>query len=124
MSHACMDTVLNTEKQLSRQFPGDSIYQLDKSGQILKNSYGAVLHTECYARLYHEKLNGLIERQLPIAAKEIADFWYTAWVDAGKPDLTGLDPKELTQQNAPEMEREYQLWLNGKLFGLKSNKEF
>ena len=45
------------------------------------------LHSKKYARLFHEKLEGQLERQIRKAIKMIGDFIYTSWVDAGKPSL-------------------------------------
>lgn len=35
-------------------------------------------------------MNGQVERQMRKSIKMTADFWYTAWVDAGQPDLNEL----------------------------------
>ena len=45
------------------------------------------LHSTKYARLYHEKLAGQLEKQIRKAIKMIGDFIYTSWIDAGKPSL-------------------------------------
>ena len=37
-------------------------------------------------------------------------FWYTAWVNAGKPDLAILDPAELTKANREKLEEELALF--------------
>ena len=41
---------------------------------------------EYYAR-YHKLLNGMVERRLKDSVRRVASYWYTAWVNAGKPDL-------------------------------------
>jgi len=40
-----------------------------------------------YYREYHTRLNGMVERRLNESIKGVASYWYTAWVDAGRPDL-------------------------------------
>ncbi|OYW80911.1 MAG: hypothetical protein B7Z27_02945, partial [Sphingobacteriia bacterium 32-37-4] len=47
-------------------------------------------YTSAFAKAYSEKLQPTINQQLLHSADMIADFWYTAWVDAGKPDLSGI----------------------------------
>jgi hypothetical protein len=32
----------------------------------------------------------MVERQMRAATKMIGDFWFTAWVDSGQPDLKKL----------------------------------
>jgi protein tyrosine phosphatase len=48
----------------------------------------------------------------------IADFWYTAWVDAGKPDLSGLVSNAAEKQSL--FENELQLFQQNQL--IKANK--
>ena len=43
-------------------------------------------------------MNGMVEKQMRAAIKFTADFWYTAWVNAGKPDLSDMDPDYITKQ--------------------------
>jgi hypothetical protein len=52
------------------------------------------------------------------------NFWYTAWVNAGKPNLDDLDPKELTNRNKKNLKNDLKLWKTGKLFGLESENDF
>jgi hypothetical protein len=35
-------------------------------------------------------MNGMVERRLRASIQAIASFWYTAWIDAGQPDLSIL----------------------------------
>ena len=53
-----------------------------------------------------------------------ASFWYTAWVNAGKPNLDELDSKEVTNRNKKNLNNDLKLWRSGNLFGLESEKEF
>jgi hypothetical protein len=39
-----------------------------------------------YAR-YHEALNSMVERRMKASVRSVASYWYTAWVDAGRPTL-------------------------------------
>jgi chromatin segregation and condensation protein Rec8/ScpA/Scc1 (kleisin family) len=42
--------------------------------------------------------------------KEVADLWYTAWVDAGQPDLDALLDYKLSEEDLKEMEEERKGW--------------
>jgi hypothetical protein len=66
----------------------------------------------------------MVERQMNLSCIDVANFWYTAWVNAGKPDLSSLDPSELTKRNSKQLKQELKLWKKGKLFGVESEKEF
>nr|MBC8410485.1 hypothetical protein [Paracoccaceae bacterium] len=36
---------------------------------------------------YHESLNGMVERQLRHAIHTLSCAWYSAWIDAGQPNM-------------------------------------
>jgi hypothetical protein len=123
-SHALCDTLLLADRELTQEFAGKNIYQLDSSAKVMKNKFGEMIHSKEYAARYHDKLNGMIERQLRLAITATASFWYTAWVNAGKPDLSDLDTQELTTQSAKQLKKELKEWKEGKLPWVKSEKEF
>ena len=56
-----------------------------------------------YAGIYHRKLNGMVERRMRDAIHGVASFWFTAWVDAGQPDLSKLQEKK----PSPELLKEF-----------------
>ena len=118
------DTLLKTEQKLKESFPAKDIYQLDSAGNIRKNKFNQPVHSYAYAKKYHEMLKGMVEKQLRLAIAETANFWYTAWVNAGKPSLAGLDPKDLTIRNEQFYQKDYARWKQGKVNGLKSDPEF
>jgi len=35
-------------------------------------------------------MNTMVERQMRSSILEIGNFWYTAWIDAGQPELAGF----------------------------------
>ncbi|AWW29834.1 S1/P1 Nuclease [Echinicola strongylocentroti] len=84
-AHEALDSVLLFEEQLSREFSDDKKYSFEERGSI---------NTKVYSRpftiAYNSLLDGQVERQMKHSIKMIADFWYTAWVDAGQPELTPL----------------------------------
>lgn len=90
-SHALIDSVLHLEKTLHREFPADRKYAyVLRNGTIQKN------YSEAYTKAYHERLNGMVERRMRASIRRTANFWYSAWVDAGQPDLSKLVKVKLT----------------------------
>lgn len=122
-SHQLKDTVLLTDKKLREKY-GNKIYKMDESGNVIKNKFNQPVHTEEYAKEYHTMLGGMVEKQMQKAIEATASYWYTAWVNAGKPDLSDLDPAELTSRNKKHLKEELKLWNKGKLFGIESEREF
>jgi hypothetical protein len=123
-SHKLKDTLLLADKQLKEKIGADNMYKKDAAGVLLKNKFGAPVHTDEYAKQYHDLLKGMVEKQLRNAIEATSSFWYTAWVNAGKPDLSDLDPAPLTQRNKKLLEEEKEMWKKGKLFGVESEREF
>jgi len=114
-THLLVDTLLLAERELNQQFPAEQVYLLDSNPPV---------HSSAYAQQYHQKLNGMVERQLRLAMSATANFWYTAWVNAGKPNLSDLDPVEQTARNKAHLKKDLQLFKKGKLLDIKSEKEF
>lgn len=123
-SHRLKDTLLLTDRELRKKFTEDKIFKTDSNGKEVKSKYNSKIYSDEYTKQFHEALNGMVEKQMRASIEATANFWYTAWVNAGKPDLTELDPAELTKRNTKFLEEELQLWKKGKLFGVESDKEF
>jgi len=123
-THLLVDTLLLADKELKQQFPAEKIYLNDASGNPLKSKFNVPVHSEEYALKYNQKLNGMVEKQMRLAAIATTNFWYTAWVNAGKPDLADLDPVDQTKRNKSNLQRELKLFKQGKVADIKSDKEF
>ena len=123
-SHKLVDTLLSVDKDLKSKFSKEKIYKLDNEGKPIKNKYGNLLFADSYTEELHKALNGMVENQMKLSIAATASFWYTAWVNAGRPDLTSLDPAELTSRNKKNLLEELELIKTGKLFGIESENEF
>ena len=84
-SHLALDSVLSIEKKLSQEFPSDKKYSYEQRG----NTTVPVYSNE-FSQAYHKRLNGMVERRMKAAILAVGSVWYSAWVDAGQPDLRKL----------------------------------
>lgn len=84
-AHEALDSVLLFEKELSERFPPDKKYSYEERGNINTRVYSRE-----FTKAYNQMLAGQVERQMRRSIKMTADFWYTAWIDAGQPDLSNL----------------------------------
>jgi hypothetical protein len=123
-SHSLADTLLETERQLNKDFPADKVYIISGNGDTVKNRFKQPVHSTAYAKAYHEKLNGMVEKQMRSAISEFANYLYTAWVNAGKPDLNKLDDRQTIARNKTYLEEDMKEWRAGKLSGLTPSIEF
>ncbi|HEY6504111.1 MAG TPA: zinc dependent phospholipase C family protein, partial [Chitinophagaceae bacterium] len=90
-SAAAADTVLKFEKELSKSFSPDQKYSFEDRNGVTVRQYSSA-----YTIKYNEIMKGMVERRMRQSIFAIASFWYTAWVNAGQPDLMKLSNKEFS----------------------------
>ncbi|MEC7527428.1 MAG: zinc dependent phospholipase C family protein, partial [Bacteroidota bacterium] len=98
-SFRAVDSVLTFEKQLSNDWPDDKKYAFEKRGQVTMKVYSAEFSKE-----YSKRLNGMQERRMKASIKSIGSYWFTAWVNAGQPDLSELYIKEHEKKRMKSIE--------------------
>lgn len=107
-SHACVDSVLHFENELSAK-EASRKYSFETRGrQTIK------VYSTRYSRMYHNMLRGMVERRMRSSVKMVGDLWYTAWVDAGQPDLKRLMDYSPTDQEIEERRKEIEQWREGR----------
>jgi hypothetical protein len=85
-SAALVPEMLAKEKEVSLSFNDAQKYRVQiRRGKEYKS------YTSDFAKAYAVALKTSINDQLLASANLIADFYYTAWVDAGKPNLKTLN---------------------------------
>jgi hypothetical protein len=100
-SHYAVDSVLSFERKLNGTFPSDQKYSYDNRGNRTIKTYSRE-----YSKAYQDMLDGMIERRMRVAVVSLGNFWYTAWVNAGKPDLSEFKEAEVSDKLKKELEEE------------------
>lgn len=103
-SNQHLDSVLMLEKSLTEKF-GEKKYSFETKGKQTVKVYS----TE-FSAAYHMALKGMVEQRMRGAIKMIGDFWYTAWVDAGQPDLKSLINYTPTEEELAVRKKELEEW--------------
>ncbi|MFT3950092.1 MAG: zinc dependent phospholipase C family protein [Agriterribacter sp.] len=81
-SVSATDSVLLFEKKLSNRFPPDQKYSFEeRNGMIVKQ------YSTAFTIAYNDMLNGMVQRRMRQSIFAVASLWYTAWVNAGQPQL-------------------------------------
>ncbi|MCB0741309.1 MAG: S1/P1 Nuclease, partial [Chitinophagaceae bacterium] len=62
-------------------------------------------------------MKGMVERRMRQSIFAVASFWYTAWVDAGQPDLNTLSDTEFSEADKKEFESLNNSWKSGTIKG-------
>jgi hypothetical protein len=82
LSYAMADSVLKADAGAKEDLRDQEIYTV-----VQKNGKKEYHYSEAYYRKFNEHLHGLVERRIQDAISAVADFWFTAWVRAGRPEL-------------------------------------
>ncbi|MBL0063771.1 MAG: S1/P1 Nuclease [Bacteroidetes bacterium] len=90
-SFNALDSVLLFERILSRDFSTDRKYAIENRGATTVKVY-----SEEYSGEFHKQLDGQVERRLRAAILDVGSLWYTAWINAGSPDLVTERNKEIS----------------------------
>jgi hypothetical protein len=108
-----VDSVLRFERVLNKSFPADKKYELVKHGNKNVKNYSVA-----YSKAYHIALKGMVERRMRSAILAIGSYWYSAWVDAGQPDLNKLIEPSISKREREKIKREAALYRAGKIVAL------
>ncbi|WP_259070783.1 zinc dependent phospholipase C family protein [Mucilaginibacter sp. X4EP1] len=100
-SFKSVDSVLRFERILSKTYPPDKKYITEKRGKRQVTEY-----SEAYAKAYQNMMNRMVQRRMRSAILSVGSFWYSAWVDAGQPDLDKLIAQPLSADDAAKIKQE------------------
>lgn len=107
------DTVLAYEKELSIKFSPDQKYSFEQRNGVVIRQYSSA-----FSIAYNNMLDGMIERRMRQSISAIASFWFTAWVNAGQPDLKALSRQKFSEADVKEFESLNMKWSGaGKMIG-------
>lgn len=81
-SHLLADSVLALDLEAREGIPEHELMKM-----VERRGWTQLQMSEKYYARYYTLLNGMVERQLAASARSVASYWYTAWVDAGRPEL-------------------------------------
>lgn len=111
-THRYKDSVFLLEAQVNKTFAPDKKYSYsERNGKVIKQ------YSEAYSRAFHEALGGMVERQMRSSILETGSFWYSAWVDAGQPDLSGFTHSKVSLPEKKGEDKEEKDYRKGKILG-------
>lgn len=99
------DTVLRKERELTAKFPSDQKFAFEERNGIIIRQYSTA-----FSKAYDGMLKGMIEKRMRQSIYAVACYWYTAWVNAGQPDLRKVVNKEFSEEEKKEFEELNRAW--------------
>ena len=103
-SHLALDSVLGFEKLLTERIASDRKYSFENRNNITGKAY-----SKAFCDAYHNMLAGQVERRMRSSIIRVGSIWYTAWVDAGQPDLKKLMEQELELEEERKYDRKFKI---------------
>ncbi len=106
------DSVLKLEAQLNTKFNETNKFSFEeRNGKLLRQ------YSTAYSTAYNNLMNGMVERRMLQSIESVANYWFTAWVNAGQPDLKNLNNTTFSEADLKEWEEMNNNWKNGKIIG-------
>ncbi|WP_254092819.1 zinc dependent phospholipase C family protein [Dawidia soli] len=103
-AHSVVDSVLQEEKKLALR-RGNKKYSFETRGTQTQKVYARE-----YAAAYHQIVGVMVERQMRAAIHLTGSIWYTAWVNAGQPDLQALTIEIASEEELEERRSALRDW--------------
>ncbi len=104
-AHLAKDSVLLLEQKLNEETKPGKKYSYETRGAT-----NVKVYSKPYSYKYHMLLNGMVERRMRASIKMIGDIWYTAWADAGQPELSELLTLDLTDKEKRKLNEDKTKW--------------
>lgn len=117
-SHMAVDSVLTFEAILNKNFPTDRKYAYENRGSMMTKVY-----SEEYTNRYDLMIKGQVERRMRESIIMVGSLWYTAWVNAGKPNLEKLGQKDISDSLKLMLQKEEQMYLEQKIKNAKGHDD-
>jgi hypothetical protein len=112
-SNKLVAKTLRIEKEVAAAFEVDKKYCPETVNRT-------TIQKQCFdfAEAYHNRLGGMVEARMQDAILAVGSAWYTAWVDAGQPDLSNLKSTPLSiKSDSTELVGDRVLQNGGKMLG-------
>lgn len=81
-AHLALDSVFKFEKMLTEKMADDRKFSSELRGNV-----NVKVYSRDFSKAYHTMLGGQVERRMRNSIKMVGDYWFTAWVNAGQPNL-------------------------------------
>ena len=117
-SHLAVDSVLKFEALLNSNFPQDQKYAYENRGNVMQKVYSIE-----YTNKYDLMIKGQVERRMRESIIMVGSIWYTAWVNAGKPNLEKLGKQEVSDSLKNALAKDEALYLELKNKSAKGHED-
>ena len=107
-SNIMLKRVLSDEISASEGFTDDRKFKRSERFGAMRKNYSSE-----FAKAYAVKLENTVNNRMLEAVKTVSDFWFTAWVDAGCPNLSDL--QIVSDEDRNKLKSQKKIWKNNEL---------
>lgn len=98
-SHKLKDIVLQADSIISKTVPENKKFEFrERNGNIVK------VQSEYYIGQFNKQLTNMVESRMREAIKALGSIWFSAWIDAGQPELRNISGINWSQEEEQELE--------------------
>ncbi|KUG09649.1 zinc dependent phospholipase C family protein [Solirubrum puertoriconensis] len=113
-SYGFLGATFDYEMELSKNYTTEKKYTYSHKYGKTRRSY-----SDAFAKEYHKKVGGMVAYRLKGAPTLVASMWYTAWKDAGSPDLGAMmRPGKLSKEEKKLLDEQLEAWKDNQLVPL------
>jgi hypothetical protein len=98
-SHSLKNDVLRADSLVNLHIPDEKKFVFKERNGIVVRSQSEIL-----IRAFDKELKNMAEQRMRNAVKALGDIWYTAWIDAGQPDLRQISNIRWSEEELREQE--------------------
>ena len=110
-SHKLFPSVLELEREATKSFTPETKYvTVERNGRTRR------YYSDDFAKKYAELLGPTVAQRMQTSAEVVSNFWYTCWVDGGKPDLDKLMGGKISKDQKKALKQEKKSWNKNTLF--------
>jgi hypothetical protein len=109
-SYDATDTIFAVYDKMLKEFTADQIYSYENKGNTQVKVYSKEFTIE-----FNKQLNDMAEKRMRTAILLVGSMWYTAWVNAGQPDLSTIEDKDISDAHKKEIQEQEKMWKTGKV---------
>ena len=93
--------LFSIEREISRSFSDSTKFRVQ-----VRRGKEVTSYSTAFASALFQRIGTAVNRQLINSANLVADFWYTSWVDAGKPRLREIFSQQLSDNQKKRLKEE------------------
>ncbi|MBC6610849.1 hypothetical protein H8B15_07935 [Hymenobacter sp. BT507] len=109
-SYGFLGATFDEEEKVTLKYTPETKYNYSHKYGTTRRSY-----SDAFADSYHDIVGGQVAYRLKQAPTLVASMWYTAWKDAGSPNLEKLLAHEPTKEEKDRLASDLKLWKDNQL---------